>query len=393
MSRQRHDFKQLSAPARPRRPMAGLALSGLAAALVAACSTTPMQGSGPVSPPLERADNPPSAPAPASPPQKKSYTVKRGGAFYKDDGPGDNAPENLADIPDAVPRVEPLHRFANRPYAVFGQEYVPATGLAPYREQGMASWYGRKFHGLNTSSGELYDMYGMTAAHPTLPIPSYARVTNVANGRSVVVRINDRGPFHKGRVIDLSYTAAYKLGYADQGSTQVEVVSILGDELPLVASARPVPPLANRGKPPEPRTPMASPVTLAAAPPAEVVTPPSRPAEGGAVAVQAATQAAPLAASRSSASPAADLLAGGAAPPQGKGAFLQLGAFTTLANAEGFRNHVREELSWLGSRLELMMENGRYRLHAGPYASAEEARSSAARIAAALKLKPFLVWR
>ena len=149
------------------------------------------------------------------------------GAYYKDDGPGANPPADLVAIPDAVPRLEPLHRFANRPYQVFGKDYVPIANLAPFRQTGVASWYGRRYHGLPTSSGERYDMYAMTAAHPTLPIPSYVRVTNLANGRIVVVRINDRGPFHADRIVDLSYTAAWKLGYVESGSARVEVESLL----------------------------------------------------------------------------------------------------------------------------------------------------------------------
>jgi len=148
------------------------------------------------------------------------------GAYYKDDGPGANPP-NLAAIADAVPKAEPLHRFANRPYQVFGKDYVPATRVAPFRQSGVGSWYGRRYHGVATSSGERYDMYAMTAAHPTLPIPSYVRVTNVASGRRVVVRINDRGPFHSDRIIDLSYVAAWKLGYAEAGSAGVEVEAIV----------------------------------------------------------------------------------------------------------------------------------------------------------------------
>ena len=136
-------------------------------------------------------------------------------------------------IPDAVPRAEPLHRFANRPYQVFGKDYVPVANLAPFRQTGIGSWYGRRFHGSPTSSGEPYDMYAMTAAHPTLPIPSYARVTNLANGRSVVVRINDRGPFHAGRAIDLSYAAASKLGYLTQGSAEVQIEQIVPGGAPL----------------------------------------------------------------------------------------------------------------------------------------------------------------
>jgi rare lipoprotein A len=159
------------------------------------------------------------------PPPPSSAPAK--GAYYKDDGPGVKPPPDLAAIPDAVPRAEPLHRFANRPYQVFGKDYVPAAHLAPFRQTGVGSWYGRRYHGASTSSGERYDMYAMTAAHPTLPIPSYARVTNLANGRSVVVRINDRGPFHSERIIDLSYTAAWKLGYVDAGSARLEVESLL----------------------------------------------------------------------------------------------------------------------------------------------------------------------
>ena len=155
-----------------------------------------------------------------------SSAPKKGG-YYKDDGPGSSTPGNLASIPDATPRAEPLHKFANRPYEVFGKKYVPLASLQPFKQRGVASWYGKKFHGQKTSSGETYDMYAMTAAHPILPIPSYARVTNVKTGRQVVVRINDRGPFHAGRVIDLSYAAAYRLGLIGSGSGEVEIESIL----------------------------------------------------------------------------------------------------------------------------------------------------------------------
>jgi rare lipoprotein A len=149
------------------------------------------------------------------------------GGYYKDDGPGDKPPANLADIADAQPKLEPLHRYANRPYRVFGTHYVPLAQLQPFRQRGVASWYGRRFHGQKTASGEAYDMYAMTAAHPTLPIPSYVRVTHLASGRSVVVRVNDRGPFHASRIIDLSYAAAYKLGFVQAGSAQVEVEALV----------------------------------------------------------------------------------------------------------------------------------------------------------------------
>jgi rare lipoprotein A len=170
--------------------------------------------------------------------------AKRGGGYYQDDGPGDNPPPNLDAIPDAEPRAEPLNKFANNPYTVLGRTYVPDADVKSFRERGRASWYGRKFHGQKTSSGEPYDMYGMTAAHRTLPIPSYARVTNLKNHKSVIVRINDRGPFHSDRVIDLSYTAAYKLGIVQNGSAMVEVDGIDPNAAasPPIAAVQPEPP-------------------------------------------------------------------------------------------------------------------------------------------------------
>jgi rare lipoprotein A len=174
-------------------------------------------------------------------PAPKPSAQGRGGGYYKDDGPGDKPPANLAEIPDAEPRREPLHRGANRPYVVFGKSYEPMASVQPFRQRGVASWYGRRYHGLKTSNGEVYDMYAMTAAHPTLPVPSYARVTRVSNGASVVVRINDRGPFHSDRIIDLSYVAAFKLGFAGAGSAEVEVESILPGETHIASAPKPPP--------------------------------------------------------------------------------------------------------------------------------------------------------
>jgi rare lipoprotein A len=155
-----------------------------------------------------------------------SSTPQKGG-YYKDDGPHETPPANLDRVADAVPRAEPLHKYANRPYEAMGKKYVPMTTVQPFRQQGFASWYGKRYHGQKTSSGETYDMYAMSAAHPTLPIPSYARVTNVANGKSVVVRINDRGPFKSERIIDVSYAAAYKLGFIQAGQARVQVESVV----------------------------------------------------------------------------------------------------------------------------------------------------------------------
>ena len=155
-----------------------------------------------------------------------SGNPSRGGGYYLDDGPGKPDPQRVARLmrePDPVPRHEPLLARANRPYRVMGRDFSPMTERKPYKQQGVASWYGQRFHGKPTSTGETYDMYQMTAAHPTLPLPSYARVTRLDNGRSVVVRVNDRGPFLRGRLIDLSYLAASKLGYVGQGHAKVEV--------------------------------------------------------------------------------------------------------------------------------------------------------------------------
>jgi rare lipoprotein A len=165
---------------------AGLALW---AAMLAGCSVSPHRPA------------PPARPAPLPPP-----------------------PANAGAVPDAVPRAEPRSSHGNPPfYEVFGQRYYVLATADGYLERGVASWYGPSFHGGNTSSGEPYDMYGMTAAHKTLPLPCYARVTNLRNGRSIVVRINDRGPFVANRLIDLSYTAAARLDMLRDGTTLVEV--------------------------------------------------------------------------------------------------------------------------------------------------------------------------
>lgn len=261
-----------------------------------------------------------------------------GGGYYKDDGPGDNPPVDLDRVPDAVPRAEPLHRFANRPYYVFGQEYVPLTSVQPFRQRGVASWYGRRFHGKPTSSGEPYDMYAMTAAHPTLPIPSYVRVTNLANGRSVVVRVNDRGPFLRDRVIDLSYAAAYRLGYINAGHANVELELIVpGDDVGVPVRAA---------------------------------------SEPAAVAEAALTLPARI-----------------AAEADGGQVFLQLGVFASRRNAENLRGQVERELSGLANRLQLLADGNHYRVHLGPWGSEGEARAAAEQVVRALNLQPFVVVR
>ncbi|MEP6942739.1 MAG: septal ring lytic transglycosylase RlpA family protein [Betaproteobacteria bacterium] len=278
---------------------------------VAACTSAPKR---------DAAATPPSpATAPSFPPISPKY--------YKDDGPGENPPANLDAIPDAMPRLEPLSRFSNRPYTVFGVDYVPATTLRPYKERGIASWYGRKFHNQKTSNGETYDMYAMTAAHPTLPLPSYARVTSLATGKSVVVRVNDRGPFHPGRVIDLSYAAAHRLDIAQKGSGQVEVESIIPPDAPVQVAVTPLPAVAI--------------------------------AEATPVAAMALTQ-------------------------EVGGYVIQLGAFANNANAQGFATHIANQLSPMGVEARVQEGNGLFRVTVGPYTTRDEARRIAERLRLAL---------
>ncbi|MGH8719030.1 MAG: septal ring lytic transglycosylase RlpA family protein [Burkholderiales bacterium] len=187
----------------------------------------------------ERPPQPPQKPQSSAPTQEPAEpeAAPSSGGYYQDDGPHEQEPPNLSEVPDAEPKSERLHPYANRPYAVLGKSYTPDEQRQAYRQRGMASWYGKKFHGLRTSSGEVYDMYAMTAAHRTLAIPSYVRVTHVENQKSVVVRVNDRGPFHSDRIIDLSYTAAHKLGILNDGTSMVEVEAV-DPELSKILSAR-----------------------------------------------------------------------------------------------------------------------------------------------------------
>src|SRR3972149_52315 len=157
-------------------------------------------------------------------------TLPSGGGYYEDGAPGPRPPADFANVPDAVPKAEPRSPTGNNPYTVYGTTYSPLADTSGYRERGIASWYGKKFHGKRTSSGEPYDMYVMTAAHKTLPLPSYARVHNLQNGRSVVVRVNDRGPFLHNRLIDLSYAAAARLGILGTGTGTVELEAVSPEE-------------------------------------------------------------------------------------------------------------------------------------------------------------------
>ena len=256
------------------------------------------------------------------------------GKYYADDGPPDKVPDNLARIPDAEPRDEPFHRFANRPYTVFGQTYVPVVNRQPTRERGMASWYGRKFHGQKTASGEPYDMFAMTAAHKTLPIPSFARVTNVKNGLSVVVRVNDRGPFHSDRIIDLSYAAAARIGIVNAGSGLVEVERIVPGPGVSDTSARALPP------------------------------PPSGPVVETAVIAREAA-----------------------------GLWLQLGAFSSAETAESFRAKMAKDLPWLLEPISISARDGLHRVRLGPYANTEEATAIGDKVRRSLGVAPTMMTR
>ena len=156
------------------------------------------------------------------------------------DGPPDFAHSDLRNVPDAIPRAEVLCSGCARPYVIAGERYVPLSSNRGYRERGDASWYGTAFHGKPTATGERYDMFAMTAAHKTLLLPSYVRVRNLQNGREVTVKVNDRGPFRAGRIIDLSYAAAVKLGIDKTGSAAVEVVAVPGETAVLVMPSMPL---------------------------------------------------------------------------------------------------------------------------------------------------------
>lgn len=252
---------------------------------------------------------------------------KRGGGYYLDDGPEDNPPPNLHLVPDAVPKAEPLRQANMQPYVALGKTFKPMTELGPYKRRGIASWYGRRYHGNNTASGEVYDMYAMTAAHPTLPLPSYARVTNLDNGKTVIVRLNDRGPFLADRVIDLSYTAAYKLGILAAGSGRVEIESIIpeGDSMALALS-----------KP-------------------------------------------------SKSLPVADSNAEMAL------VYLQLGAFGSPDNARNFLAQVRKRIPSLKDSVNISKNNGLYKIHAGPYPDQAVAKLAANSISRHLAVTPIVV--
>lgn len=287
--------------------------------------------------------------APALPPAGSGR-----GAYYLDDGPGDDIPKGLLDLPDAEPKVEPYAKSGNRSYVVFGKRYTPFTDGRPFKQRGIGSWYGKKFHGQKTSSGELYDMYKMTAAHPTLPLPSYARVTNVENGKQVIVRVNDRGPFHSSRIIDLSYAAALKLGYLAKGKAELEVERLLPDEIERIASSR---------------------------------------REQEALVDASMVPAAPLPAANQQPGTGQTEQAAPTAATSAPGFYLQFGVYSQAGNAEAARARLMQQWDSTRPPIQVVGNGTQYRLHGGPFATRAEAAMAALQMESAGAAKPIIVQR
>jgi rare lipoprotein A len=330
------------------------------AALMAGCASTPDQQRSSTAFHWPRLPGIKPARIDATLPALPAAGSGRGG-YYKDDGPGEDTPPNLRDVPDAQFKAEPLSRFANRPYAVFGKTYVPIVHNDAFTQRGVASWYGKKFHGQRTSSGELYDMYKMSAAHPTLPIPSYARVTSLESGKQVVVRINDRGPFHASRVIDVSYTAALKLGLLSKGSHAVTVERVLPDDPARIATVR-----REAGA--------AAGALNAAAPPPAI----------SALMLEDRLEL------ESAAQVQAQALAPGPAAPE-PGYYLQLGAYGGSAAAEELSRRMTQ--LGIGRSADVVQAGSVFRVFSGPFATRAEAGDAMRRLPTELRLKPLVVKR
>jgi rare lipoprotein A len=354
---------------------------GLIGAQLVACSSMPSStpapapsvvvSAAPVRPSTANATpalnaTPAAATVPALPPAGSGK-----GAYYQDDGPGDQIPDGLHALPDAEPLVEPYTKRGNRQYVVFGKTYTPFLDNRPFKQRGRGSWYGKKFHGQRTSSGERYDMYKMTAAHPTLPLPSYVRVTNIANGRQVIVRVNDRGPFHAGRIIDLSYTAALKLGYLQAGSAELEVERLLPDEILRMAAKRQAPPISQ-----QPEVPASTAVAAIATP----VTSATQHAS------QALKQTPSMAVQQPESKEAANAFAvpvaaiaesQKASAPGPSGFYLQLGAYSQASTADSARSKLQQQWAGVLPPIVVTGSSAPFRLISGPFATRIEAAGAA----------------
>lgn len=297
------------------------------------------------------------------------------------DGPEAQPPSGLAQVASAQPRVEPIRRSGgtSKPYTVLGRSYVPMVDDQPLRESGLASWYGRKFHGQPTASGERYDMYAMTAAHKTLPLPSYVRVRNPANGRTLIVRVNDRGPFHADRVIDLSYTAALQLDLL-RGVAPVEIERITNEDIRTGAWQRgdDARAMADASTRPTPAPAVPEPVPVALTAPVAW----TARAEGTALPALAALN-----------TPATTPIADPPGASPASGFWVQLGAFSQRDGAMGLQQQAARDLPALAQALRVFSEQGMHRVQAGPFASREAARSAVEQVRHGLQRVPVVVER
>lgn len=319
---------------------------------------------------------PASAPSPTQNPADAQIgdNSNKPGGYYKDDGPEANPPKNLDSIPDATPKKEPLLVRSNKPYKALGQTYVPFSSAQNYKERGLASWYGKRFHGKKTSSGEIYDMYAMSAAHTRLPLPSYVKVTNIANGRSVVVRVNDRGPFKSTRIIDLSYAAAYKLRLITKGSGMVEVEAIHPDQ---AANS-------NNSSPVSTASTAATPVITTSNNPPTVETK-SVSTREAVVASQSVAETKPIDVAQDEAvSPTSTVTTQQTNVTANTAAyneyFIQAGAFKSEANAESLLKRIQALEIEQNVGINRVYNNGLHRLKLGPYDSKQTAEQVAANI-------------
>jgi len=359
------------------------------------------------------------------------------------DGPGDKTPADVANVPDAQPRIENIRSSGgtSKPYTVLGRSYTPITDDRPFTETGLASWYGRKFHAQSTASGEAYDMYAMTAAHKTLPLPSYVRVRNPANGREAIVRINDRGPFVDGRVIDLSYAAAARLDLL-RGVAPVEIERITNEDIrtgawrrdggTAYAAATPPQPAPGDAPQPMPVAASASAAALALAAgaetnagtggtvevPAQWTQPVGQPAPAstaeppapvryiearnlGYLGLSAAPADAATPSAPSPAPPAADTSASASTSPGAmpesaggtRGYWVQLGAFRDAAGAQDLQARAARGVPEYAAQLRVFGEAGTNRLQAGPFASRAQAGEALARLREGTGLAPIIVER
>lgn len=310
--------------------------------------------------------------------------LKTDGKYYKDDGPPAYEEVDWRNVSEPVVTLEWINPRRNLPYEVFGVRYEPRRELAPYRERGHASWYGRRYHGRKTSSGEVYDMYAMSAAHKTLPIPSFARVTRTDDGRSVVVRINDRGPFLPGRLIDLSYVAARKLGVVAEGVSEVIVKALLPPAAAVrAASAVSQDEPRGNGLPANGREP------ASAAAPVAVVAPVAAPAAAAETGAATQAQAAPGKQSSGDAPPARRhaeeefVEEAVAATLSGSGTYLQIGAFRQPENAHRLIRGMHLPQSMAVTDVVVWQSGNLVRVLVGPYGSEIAARADLAKMKSA----------